>query len=46
LASTLINQARALQRRGASPATVIDMDGVDDGIEAMLSAGVRNQEPE
>lgn len=46
LARTLINQARALQSRGALPATNIDLQAVDDGIEAMLDAGVRSQEPE
>lgn len=40
LARTLINQARALRRRGGTPATVIDLQGVDDGIEAMLAVGV------
>lgn len=46
LARTLINQARALQRRGGVPATHIDLQAIDDGIEAMLDVGVRNQEPE
>ena len=36
LASAFINQARELRRSGSSPVTVIDLDAIDDGLEAML----------
>lgn len=46
LASVLIQQSRALRRRGNGPATVIDMNAVDDGLETMLNEGVRTQRGE
>jgi hypothetical protein len=36
LASAFINQARNLRKMGHMPAAIIDLDGVDDAIEAML----------
>lgn len=38
LASAFINQAREIGRVGSTPATIIDLDAVDDGIEAMLDS--------
>lgn len=46
LASIFIQQSRNLRRRGGNPATVIDMQAVDDGLETMLNEGVRTQRDE
>jgi len=36
LASAFINQARELSRTGSTPATIVDLDAIDAGIETML----------
>lgn len=38
--TTLIDQGRKMQQLGSQPATVVDLQAVDDGIEAMLDEGV------
>ena len=40
LASAIINQARALAAARQTPATIVDMNGADDALEAMLSEGI------
>lgn len=38
LVNAFINQARAMQMAGSVPATIVDMNAADDGIEAMIAA--------
>lgn len=40
LVSAFINQARLLSQAGAQPATVVDLNAVDEGIQAMIDEGV------
>jgi hypothetical protein len=40
LASAFINQARSLASAGGGPAAIVDLEAIDDGIEAMLEVGV------
>lgn len=40
LVSAFINQSRHLARAGGTPATIIDLGAIDDGIEAMLNESV------
>lgn len=44
LVATLIEQGRRMQQLGNQAATVIDLQAVDDGIEAMLDEGIRTEE--
>ena len=37
LASAFINQARQLRKSNSSPSVTIDLDSIDDGLEAMLN---------
>lgn len=41
LVTAFINQARLMSQRGGQPATIVDMRAADDGIEAMLDAGIQ-----
>lgn len=43
LVNAFINQARALNQAGSQPATIVDMRAADDGIEAMLDAGINGE---
>lgn len=40
LVNAFINQARLMMQRGGQPATIVDMQAADDGIEEMLNVGV------
>ena len=40
LVSAFINQARLMSQAGSQPATIVDMNATDEGIEAMLDAGI------
>lgn len=40
LVNAFINQARQMHQAGSQPATIVDMNATDDGIEAMLNAGI------
>lgn len=41
LVNAFINQARLVQQAGGQPATIVDMNATDDGIEEMLNQGIR-----
>lgn len=41
LVNAFINQARLMQQAGSQPATIVDMNATDDGIEEMLNQGIR-----
>lgn len=41
LVNAFINQARLMQQAGGQPATIVDMNATDDGIEEMLKQGIR-----
>lgn len=43
LVNAFINQARLMAQTGSGPATIVDMNAADDGIEEMLNIGVRPQ---
>lgn len=40
LVNAFINQARRMQQHGGQPATIVDMNAADEGIEEMLNVGV------
>lgn len=41
LVNAFINQARLMQQAGGQPATIVDLNATDDGIEEMLNQGIR-----